>query len=92
MYATGGGVVEPPKWTPGITNNGSNVNNGPSPFGSNGANVTNGNSFEDMLKGSSAFQHPTSNFSGLESKVGAVENTCDELAKTVAKISRDQNT
>eukprot|EP00973_Karenia_brevis_P051935 7214196-Karenia_brevis.AAC.1 len=34
-YATGGGVVEPPKCTPGITNYGSNANNGPSPSGSN---------------------------------------------------------
>eukprot|EP00973_Karenia_brevis_P045002 6232708-Karenia_brevis.AAC.1 len=45
-----------------------------------------------MLKGSPTFPHPTSELSDLKSKVGAVENTCDELAKTVAKISRDHNT
>eukprot|EP00973_Karenia_brevis_P020167 2767113-Karenia_brevis.AAC.1 len=60
---------------PDVANNGSSVNNGLSPTGQNGATNANGNSFEDLLKGSRVFQDLTNKFSGLENKVGTMENT-----------------
>eukprot|EP00973_Karenia_brevis_P055053 7653989-Karenia_brevis.AAC.1 len=88
----GGGVVEPPKCTPDITNNDSNDNNGSSPSGSNGGNAINGNSFLDMQTGSAKPQHLASNDSGLESKVGTAEYTYDGFAKEFVKIPPDHDT